>query len=80
MIDEFTERMKQKQGRVTTKATMENLIEAYKRGLVEHIVFVVKQPDGEIKTGHSDANTTEILGMLEIGKIQVVEYMNGYEI
>jgi hypothetical protein len=75
MMDEFTERKKAREGRVTAKATIEDLYEALKRGLVEHVVFVVRQPDGEIKVGYSDAKHTELIGMLEVGKFEIITDM-----
>lgn len=67
-MDEVRERRAKKEGKVTPKACIQNLLEAIERGEVEVVVFVTKQPDGIIRTGWSEVLSTEAIGMLECGK------------
>jgi hypothetical protein len=71
-LNEFMERRAKKEGKVTPKACIENLLKAIELGEVASVVFVARQPDGLIKTGWSNTIHTELLGLLECGKNHVL--------
>lgn len=74
-LDELRERRAKRQGNVTPKACIQNLLRAIELGEVESVVFVARQPNGIIRTGWSDTMHTELLGMLECGKFELIEDM-----
>lgn len=71
-MNEVLERRAKREGKVTPKACTENLLKAIEHGEVETVVFVARQPDGVIKTGWSNTLHTELLGLLECGKNQIL--------
>ncbi|CAM3706826.1 hypothetical protein COLU111180_04140 [Cohnella lubricantis] len=71
-MDEVLERRSKREGKVTPRAVIENLLQAIERGDVETVVFVARQPDGLIKSGWSNTLHTELLGLLECGKNHVL--------
>jgi hypothetical protein len=75
-LDEVLERRAKREGKVTPKACIENLLQAIERGDIETVVFVARQPDGIIKTGWSNTLHTELLGLLECGKNHVLYEMS----
>jgi len=75
-LNEVLERRAKREGKVTPKACVDNLLKAIERGDVEAVVFVARQPDGIIKTGWSNTLHTELLGLLECGKNHVLFEMS----
>ena len=53
-LNEVLERRAKREGKVTLRAVVENLLHAIERGEVETVVFVPRQTDGLIKTGWSN--------------------------
>lgn len=75
-MDELRERRAHKNGEVTPKACIENLLQAIDHGEVESVIFVTKMTDGVIKTGWSAILSTEAIGLLECGKDDIFNTMN----
>jgi len=75
-VNEILERRAKREGKVTPKACVENLLQAIESGDVETVIFVARQPDGVIKTGWSNTLHTELLGLLECGKNHVMWEMS----
>ncbi|REK54719.1 MAG: hypothetical protein C6W55_10315 [Thermobacillus sp.] len=74
-MNDILEHRAKREGRVTPRACVENLMQAIEMGLVDSVVFVARQPNGEIKVGWSDTLDTEIIGLLECGKHMVIREM-----
>ena len=74
-VNELKEFKAKKEGRVTPKALIENLLIAIEKGEVESVVFVARSNDQEIKTGWSNFNSVEVLGLLACGQHEVISDM-----
>jgi hypothetical protein len=68
-----------KNGELTPKAAMENVMEAVNRGMVDTVCIVVRTTEGEIKVAHSQANHLTHIGLLHCGIDEIVKDMEGYE-
>ncbi|AYB38540.1 hypothetical protein [Brevibacillus laterosporus] len=68
MVEKIEELRAKKEGKVTPKALINNLLLAIEKDEVEGVVFVAKDKDGLIRTGWSDFESTEAIGLLECGK------------
>lgn len=75
-MNEVMERRAKREGKVTPKACIEHLLQAIERGDVETVVFVARSPNGIIDSGWSETKHTELLGLLECGKNQVLNEMS----
>lgn len=62
-----------KNGEITPTYLTENLALAAKEGRIEKIVYFSIDDDGVIRGGWSKMTTTELMGLIEIGKQQVIE-------
>lgn len=73
MIEKIEELRAKKEGRITPKAMITNLLQAIETGEIKGVVFVAKTKDDEIETGWSNVKTTEAIGLLECGKAEVLQ-------
>lgn len=74
-VVDFNESKAKKNGEITPKSLIENLLIAIEKGEVESVVYVVKRKDDIIDAGNSTMNSTEVLGLLEVGKQLVINDM-----
>ncbi|EST11265.1 hypothetical protein [Sporolactobacillus laevolacticus] len=74
----FLDYKAEKEGIITPKSVIENLIKAINEGLVENVVFCVKTEDGEIKYGYSEQDQLQALGLFEAGKTLLLSDMDCY--
>lgn len=72
---DFHEKKAVFEGKVTPRTVIENLMQAIDEGMVESIVFVAKQPDGQVVTGWSNESCLHHLGLLKCGEAQVLKEM-----
>lgn len=75
-MNEVLERRAKREGKVTPKACIEHLLHAIEAGGVETVIFVARSQDGIIHSGWSQAQHTELLGLLECGKHHVLYEMS----
>ncbi|WP_342512808.1 hypothetical protein MKY34_19705 [Sporosarcina sp. FSL K6-1522] len=75
-VNELKEFKAKKEGKVTPKALIENLLMAIENGEIESVVFVARSNDQEIKTGWSDFSSVEALGLLTCGQHEVISGMH----
>lgn len=64
-----------KEGKVLLEDVVENLYEAVKRGMVKDLVFVAVQADGQIVHGLNTMDILRAIGLLDVGKEQLVTEM-----
>ena len=74
-MDQFNEYKAKKEGVITPKILIENLLDVIKDGDIESVAFVARQIDGTISAGWTDMTHTEAIGMLEVAKLQVIKDM-----
>lgn len=74
-IVNFDEEKAKKNGELTPKALIEDLLEQINSGNVEQVVYVVKYKDGEVDNGYSHLEQTTVIGLLECGKQLVFDHM-----
>ncbi|MFC0211455.1 hypothetical protein ACFFK0_03160 [Paenibacillus chartarius] len=61
---------------ITPSYLMENLLTYMKEeNRIEAVVYVARMKDGTITSGWTDMQYTEVIGLLEVGKLQVVKEM-----
>ncbi|QOV10926.1 hypothetical protein [Viridibacillus arvi] len=72
-MDELKEYRARKNGEVTPKVLLEKTMDDLEN--IEVIIMVIKQKDGIIHMGCSDAMCTEHIGLLEVGKKWVIDDM-----
>lgn len=75
MSNELYEFKAKKEGKVTSRELINNLVTAIEAGEVEAVVFVARGKEGIIKTGWSDVMSTEALGMLHCGQQEIIVCM-----
>ena len=73
MMNELSEYKAKKQGKVTPTELAKNLYEACKRGEVKDLVFVTTDDKGEASVGWSEGNYYKFAGMMEAGKITLLD-------
>lgn len=66
----------EKEGKVTPKACIENLLEAINRGEVDSVVFAVRKTDDEIRSGWSNQPALQALGLIETVKDDLLSEMS----
>ncbi|MFT8362920.1 MAG: hypothetical protein ABF608_07025 [Sporolactobacillus sp.] len=66
----------EKEGKVTPKACVENLLGAINRGEVESVVFAVKKTNNDITSGWSNQPALQALGLIETAKDDLLTEMN----
>lgn len=71
-INEFKAK---KDGVITPKEVILNLLSAIEKGEIESVVFVAKDKAGYLHPGWSHLQLTEAVGMLECGKVEIIESM-----
>ncbi|MDT3426075.1 hypothetical protein J2Z22_001595 [Paenibacillus forsythiae] len=74
-MDEIKERRDRREGKVTPMACAESLLQAAEQGRIEAFVAVVKLADGTLQTVWSHIRSTEVLGLLECGRDDVMQTM-----
>lgn len=74
-MNEFLEHKAKKEGRTTNKSLVENLLEAINNDKVDFLVYVAKDKSGEIRAGWSESTHLQLLGLLETGKVIVINDM-----
>lgn len=72
----FLDYKAKKEGIITPKSVIENLLEAIDKDIVENVVFCVKTKDGEIKYGYSQQDQLHALGLFESGKSLLLSDMD----
>jgi len=72
MIKDFNEFKAEKEGIVTPKAVIENILIGIEKGWVDDIVVVVRTHEGSVTVGASNQDTLAILGLLEAGKFELI--------
>ncbi|WP_289141436.1 hypothetical protein [uncultured Brevibacillus sp.] len=75
MIEKIEDLRAKKEGRITPKAMITNLLQAIEIGEIKGVVFVAKTQDDDIETGWSDVQTTEAIGLLECAKAEILQAM-----
>ncbi|MEK5038982.1 hypothetical protein [Sporosarcina sp. FSL K6-3457] len=71
-INEFRNR---REGKVTPSSLIEGLSERADPSEIETLVYVAKMRNGDINTAFSHALNSEHIGLLEIGKMQIIDSM-----
>lgn len=74
-MEDLTEFRALKQGKVTVKALADELSELANKGTIDKVVIVARMTDGIIRTSFSDTTHIEALGLLEVGKVDVLNDM-----
>lgn len=74
---EINEYRNRKNGKVTPKSLAESLTEWVDSGDVETLVYVIKTKEGDMHTAFSHGLNSEHIGLLEIGKMQILDSMRG---
>jgi len=64
-----------KEGKVTPKKLVENLMQYVEENECELMVCVIKTKSGDINTSFSHGFHSEHIGLLEIGKVQIIDEM-----
>ena len=72
-MSEFEEAKQKKERGITVKETLNQVLE--KAEDIETIVIVYKMKDGTLPTSFNWENSLEALGMLEIGKADILTYL-----
>jgi len=65
---DLSEEKAKKEGKVTPKALLENLLAAVDRGEVVEVAYVAIDNDDRTRTGWSKMSTIKAIGLLEVGK------------
>lgn len=71
----FSEKKAEKDGVVTPKSLIEHLLQEIYKGNINNIVYSAIDKDGVIKAGHSDSEATQVIGMLECAKQDIIDDM-----
>lgn len=71
-INEFRNR---KEGKVTPGSLIEGLSERADPNEMASVVYVIKYKNGDITTAFSHGLNSEHIGLLEIGKMQILDSM-----
>ncbi|WP_284640544.1 hypothetical protein [Paenibacillus silviterrae] len=75
-MDQLKEYKSRKEGKVTPKYLMEHVLGVIEEDdSIESITYVAKLKDGTISSGWTDMMHTEVIGMYEVGKLQVIKDM-----
>lgn len=74
-MEDLNEYRALKQGKVTVKAVVDELAELANKGTIDKVVIVSRMTDGIIHTSFSDTTHIEALGLLEVGKVDVLNDM-----
>jgi hypothetical protein len=66
----------EKEDTISPAYLLENLLSYIKEdNEVESVAYVARMKDGTITSGWTDMQYTEVIGLLEVGKLQVVKEM-----
>lgn len=72
---DFNELRAKKNGEITVKRLIENLLNAVEQGEIESVVYVTTNKNGEFLVGNNDMWPTDTIGMLEVGKQLIIDDM-----
>ncbi|MED3974592.1 hypothetical protein P4639_14460 [Priestia megaterium] len=72
---ELSEHKSKKEGKVTPKRLVENLLAAIERGEVKEVAIVSVGEDELVRTGWSQMSTIKAIGLLEVGKDTMMKDM-----
>lgn len=75
MANELKEFKAKKEGKITPKALIEDLLKAIENGEVDSVVYVARYNDRAIRLGCSDCDSTEALGLLTCGQHEIINDM-----
>lgn len=78
-LKDFIKHKNEKEGIVTVDVLIENLYEASKQGLVNKIVYIAIDNEGFIVHGCNTMSSFESMGILEAGKIQILDSTRCYD-
>ena len=76
MIVDFNERKAMKNGEITVKMVIDNLKETREKEGIKTIATVVRLDNDEVHILYNNTVTTEVIGLLECGKQQVINDMH----
>jgi len=74
-IIDLEEAKARKNGEITVKMVIDNLEEVHEKEGIKTIATVVRLDNDEIYISYSNTVTTEVVGLLECGKQQVINDM-----
>lgn len=74
-MDELNEFRAKKNGQVTPKELVDDLLKALSTREIESIVLVAQTKDGEIKTGWSHMDQLKAIGMLHCAQNEIMSDM-----
>ena len=72
---DINEKRAEKKGEITQRVLISHLLTAIENGEIEHVVYVAKNKDGIIDYGCDNMPQTEIVGLLECGKLLAINDM-----
>ena len=72
-VIDFNEKLAEKEGRVTPKALLEDTLNNVNE--IDRIVIVIKDKEGIVSVCYSDGMQLQALGMLEVGKTDIINDM-----
>lgn len=75
MMSDVNEYRAKKEGRVTPKQILSILEKKINDGEIESLCYVAKTKEGMVHAGWSDMLHTEVVGLLEVGKVEVIQDM-----
>jgi hypothetical protein len=74
-MNEINEYRAKKEGRITPKELVKNLMVAIENGEIDCVVYITRDKEGIIETGWSDIVHTEAIGLTEVGKQRLIDGM-----
>lgn len=74
-IVDLAEKKAKKEGKVTPKALIQNLLAAVERGEVVEVAYVAIDKDDVTRAGWSKMSTIKAIGLLEVGKDILIRNM-----
>ncbi|TCT20914.1 hypothetical protein EDD68_11242 [Melghiribacillus thermohalophilus] len=74
-MNDMNEYRARKNGQVTPKMLLELLEKEIEEGNIDALAYVARRKDGYIISGWSNMPHTEIIGLFEVGKKQVIDHM-----
>jgi len=77
-VTDFIEERAKRKGEITPTHLTENLAWASKEGRIKKIVYFTIDDDKVISGGWSNMTNTELMGLIEIGKRQILEEIKDY--
>lgn len=72
---QLSEKQAEKQGIYTPYAVAKEQIEDIENGDIKHIIYITQNSDDEIAISCSALENTQVIGLLECGKQQIINDM-----